>query len=189
MFYRFPTVALLACCCKCLPENAAIDSVTLYAPELVDVVEVADTRGGYVSDKDGFEFFGQNGFQRVGHDSCCPLVEHERVLVGDGVGDYPVACGYVNCKRNRQRAVAGAQEYSNARVFVCLADVLRAEQLEGEIIVDADCADCAEYLSRFIVRQSEAPNRSVQVLRRTPVDAYERADEHASLHNHALTPR
>lgn len=51
VFYRFPAVALLARCCKYLPENAAIDSVALYAPELVDVVEVADTRGGYVSDK------------------------------------------------------------------------------------------------------------------------------------------
>lgn len=35
VFYRFPTVALLARCCKCLPENAAIEMVSSFSAKTV----------------------------------------------------------------------------------------------------------------------------------------------------------
>ena len=78
--------------------------------------------------------------------------------------------------------------HAYARVVICLAYVLRADELEREVVIGLHGRYLAERPLCILVGKREAANRRVEVLGAPPVNAHQRADEHASLDDNAVTP-
>ena len=130
---RLLTVSLLARRYKGSSEDAAMDHATSNAPELVNIVEVADARSRDVPRQDGLNFLGQHGLEWIGHNRRRALIEHERVLVRDGAGRNFIPCFHIDRERNSQWIVASAQEHPDAGVLVRFAKIVRVQQPIGKV--------------------------------------------------------
>lgn len=78
----------------------------------------------------------------------------------------------VNSNGNGERGVVRREEHADTRVFIDIADVLGAQQLEAQAIVRVDGADLAEDGRRFLVRERKplmVVSRSLVVRRSKPI--------------------